>query len=188
MATISTRIDDVLKSQAEAIIKTYGSNPTEMITMLYQHIVEHERPPFIMRRYDLNENDIQKAINNAFNAAFFYLKDIFYTLYETGCIKSVAVDEVMKLVYKFSSVIHTEDAAQYLSSLKSHNSYDTYNYWVNIVGDLYLISSYLVAGSRDAEKRITDEHEYLVLPVHIIQLYSNEFITFDKKILKSHQF
>lgn len=187
MATISTRIDDVLKSQAESIIKTYGSNPTEMITMLYQYIVEHERPPFIMKRYDLNEDEAKKAIDAAFNAAFNYLKNIFYTLSETGCIKSNAVSEVMTLAYKLSDAIHTENVAHYFSSIKHQTGYYSYNYWINIVGDIFRISSYLIASSRDAEIRMIDKQEHLTIPDHMIQLFSSDFIELDKRILSLSQ-
>ena len=45
-ATITTRVDDKLKAQAEKVLRKVGVTPTELITMLLHQVVLRQGVPF----------------------------------------------------------------------------------------------------------------------------------------------
>jgi len=61
-ATITTRVDDKLKAEAEKVLRKLGVTPTELITMLLHQVVLRQGVPFDV---DIPNRETLRAMRDA---------------------------------------------------------------------------------------------------------------------------
>lgn len=61
-ASITVRLDDQLKAQAEAVLDELGVSSTQAITHLYLYLVQHERLPFRVRPVSESPEDVCRTL------------------------------------------------------------------------------------------------------------------------------
>lgn len=62
MKTVTVRIEDQLKAQAEDVLVRHGVSPTEAINHLYLYLAQHGRLPFRVRPVSESPEDVYRSL------------------------------------------------------------------------------------------------------------------------------
>ncbi|EKY3917449.1 hypothetical protein RCI35_001295 [Enterobacter hormaechei] len=76
MGSLKIEIDDELKASVNAKIKLINITPTEVVTLLYQYIDDHDCFPFVTKNNFSNKGDILKTIHNDIKSVILILSGI----------------------------------------------------------------------------------------------------------------
>ncbi|MFV9671440.1 type II toxin-antitoxin system RelB/DinJ family antitoxin [Pantoea sp. KXB25] len=62
METVTVRIEDHLKAQAEDVLARHGVSPTEAVNHLYLYVAQHSRLPFRVRPVSESPEDVYRSL------------------------------------------------------------------------------------------------------------------------------
>lgn len=171
MGSITIRIDDETKAQAEAELAQLGVSHTEVITGVYRYIIRYHRLPF-------SEDDTALALMKTRLAELAPLADALNSsLQQNGYISTSGRDAVVTLLNRFG----TDLDANYAGMKRASNNF-LHPAWTDAMqaakGLSYMLTLTARKQGRPGQLTFDDTREISKVVGHLIS--NNEFINGDK--------